>query len=70
MGFQMRVCPGSIGCVVVEEIAGMMYFFSLNHYIIVTSHYRCAARTLGDWAKHPRLAHSSSLLTLQVLCVI
>jgi hypothetical protein len=34
-GFQMRVCPGLIGWVVVEGFAGMMYFFSLNHYIIV-----------------------------------
>ena len=35
MGFQMRVCPGWIGWVVVEKFAGMMYFFRFDHYIIV-----------------------------------
>ena len=35
MGFETRVCPRLIGWVVVEEFAGMMYFFSLKHYIII-----------------------------------
>ena len=35
MGSETRVCPGLIGWVVVEEFAGMMYFFGLNYYIIV-----------------------------------
>jgi len=35
MGSETRVCPGLIGWVVVEEFAGMMYFFGLKHYIIV-----------------------------------
>jgi len=35
MGSETRVCSGLIGRVVVEEFAGMMYFFGLNHYIIV-----------------------------------
>ena len=35
MGSETRVCPGLIGWVVVEEFAGMMYFFGLNHYIFV-----------------------------------
>ena len=35
MGSETRVCPGLIGWVVVEEFVGIMYFFGLNHYIIV-----------------------------------
>jgi len=35
MGSETRVCLGLIGWVVVEEFAGMMYFFGLKHYIIV-----------------------------------
>jgi hypothetical protein len=42
MGSETRVCPRSIGWVVVEEFAGMMYFFGLNYYIIV----------IDDWRKH------------------
>jgi hypothetical protein len=33
MGFEMRICPGSIGWVVVEEIAGMIV--SRNEFLII-----------------------------------
>lgn len=35
MGFEMRVCPGLIGWVVVEQFAGMMYLLKVYYYIIV-----------------------------------
>ena len=52
MGSETRVCPGLIGGVVVEEFAGMMYFFGLNHYIIVidVSHSKeIVLRQNGGW---------------------
>jgi hypothetical protein len=35
MGFEMRVCPGLIGWVVVEEIGGMMYPIRKKPFIII-----------------------------------
>jgi len=34
MSFQSKVCPGLIGCVVVEQFAGMMYLLKAYYHII------------------------------------
>ena len=35
MGFEMRICPRLISWMIVEEIAGVMYFLNFDHHIIV-----------------------------------
>ena len=52
MGFEMRVCPRSIGSVVVEQIAGMMYLLKVYHHIIVMDYNRCRGQAAYQPTEH------------------
>jgi len=59
MGSETRVCPRLIGWVVVEEFAGMIYFFSLNYYIIVID--TCRSLKIGHFMYPDTIIKGASL---------